>query len=201
MSSLTIITNDKREVLEDNFEDEEYIYSSSDSDSEDEEDDESSEDDDETLLNVQKRNEARVLTQTTYDSILRILNDVFPASIASKINSKLIEVGNIDISRRYLVDLISIINNVQKKSKEEVREAIDDALAGYFSTSSRFYKSFQKDYSKYCISEDDVKEGAVTCSRCGSRKTLSRSMQTRSADEGQTSFITCVRCKARWTMN
>ena len=140
----------------------------------------------------------QVLTRTTYESIRSILENIFPGSVGERIFLRLKSVRNIDVSRRYLVDLVSIVN---RASSKELREAVEDALVGRFSTESRFYKNLQKDYSKYTISEKDIKEGAITCSRCGSRKTISHTMQTRSADEGQTAFITCIRCKARWTMN
>jgi DNA-directed RNA polymerase subunit M/transcription elongation factor TFIIS len=46
----------------------------------------------------------------------------------------------------------------------------------------------------------DVAEGIYTC-KCGSKKTQSIQIQTRSGDEGMTSFITCVMCKKMWKIN
>lgn len=39
---------------------------------------------------------------------------------------------------------------------------------------------------------------SVTQCRCGSYKVLERSMQTRSADEGTTSFYFCTVCQRHW---
>lgn len=39
---------------------------------------------------------------------------------------------------------------------------------------------------------------SVTQCRCGSYKVLERSMQTRSADEGTTSFYYCTVCQRHW---
>jgi DNA-directed RNA polymerase subunit M/transcription elongation factor TFIIS len=39
---------------------------------------------------------------------------------------------------------------------------------------------------------------SVTKCRCGSYKVLERSMQTRSADEGTTSFYYCTVCHRHW---
>ena len=39
---------------------------------------------------------------------------------------------------------------------------------------------------------------SVTRCRCGSFKVLERSVQTRSADEGATSFYHCTTCKRNW---
>lgn len=42
-----------------------------------------------------------------------------------------------------------------------------------------------------------VKDGVNQC-KCGSRKVLDRSMQTRSADEAMTHFFYCTICKNSW---
>lgn len=39
---------------------------------------------------------------------------------------------------------------------------------------------------------------SVTQCRCGSFKVLERGMQTRSADEGETSFYFCTTCQRHW---
>lgn len=44
----------------------------------------------------------------------------------------------------------------------------------------------------------DVVEGLYQCRRCGSQKTYSRQVQTRSADEGMTSIIQCSKCSLVW---
>ena len=43
-----------------------------------------------------------------------------------------------------------------------------------------------------------VVEGMYQCSRCKSKKTYSRQVQTRSADEGMTSIIQCSECNKVW---
>ena len=43
----------------------------------------------------------------------------------------------------------------------------------------------------------EVADSVVKC-RCGSRKVLERSVQTRSADEGATSFYHCTKCNRNW---
>jgi DNA-directed RNA polymerase subunit M/transcription elongation factor TFIIS len=47
----------------------------------------------------------------------------------------------------------------------------------------------------------DFEEGVLDCFRCGSKKTISFQRQTRSADEGATTFAQCVECKHRWRHN
>ncbi len=43
-----------------------------------------------------------------------------------------------------------------------------------------------------------VSEGLYQCGRCKSKKTFSRQVQTRSADEGMTSIIQCSECNKVW---
>lgn len=47
----------------------------------------------------------------------------------------------------------------------------------------------------------EVTEGAVTCTKCGSKKTFSKQMQVRSADEGFSTFCICVNCGSKWRIN
>lgn len=44
----------------------------------------------------------------------------------------------------------------------------------------------------------EIHDGINKCIECGSRKVLDRSMQTRSADEGETYFFYCTICKTSW---
>ena len=43
-----------------------------------------------------------------------------------------------------------------------------------------------------------VSEGLYQCTKCHSKKTYSRQVQTRSADEGMTTIIQCVNCSKVW---
>jgi DNA-directed RNA polymerase subunit M/transcription elongation factor TFIIS len=56
------------------------------------------------------------------------------------------------------------------------------------------------DDEEFKINLEDVVEGVWTCKKCGCKKTFSYQKQTRSADEGSTSFIVCLngKCGAQW---
>jgi transcription elongation factor S-II len=47
-------------------------------------------------------------------------------------------------------------------------------------------------------SNADAPDGAFTCRKCKSKKTIYTSMQIRSADEPMTTFVTCLGCGNRW---
>jgi DNA-directed RNA polymerase subunit M/transcription elongation factor TFIIS len=58
----------------------------------------------------------------------------------------------------------------------------------------------QKEATEIEIATTSMKvvEGLYQCSRCKSKKTYSRQVQTRSADEGMTSIIQCIECNKVW---
>lgn len=47
-------------------------------------------------------------------------------------------------------------------------------------------------------SAEDAPEGAYTCRRCKSQKTVYTAVQIRSADEPMTIFVTCLACGKNW---
>lgn len=48
------------------------------------------------------------------------------------------------------------------------------------------------------LSALDAPDGAYTCGRCKSKKTVYTGMQIRSADEPQTLFVSCLNCGKKW---
>lgn len=67
----------------------------------------------------------------------------------------------------------------------------------------RWEGAYQKVAMKQLRREADVDassapDGAYTCSRCKSRKTVYTSMQIRSADEPMTNFVRCLNCGKNW---
>lgn len=57
-------------------------------------------------------------------------------------------------------------------------------------------KQIQRLYEE--VSKPVVKEGAIQCYRCGHSRTYYYQIQTRSADEGMTTFYSCTDCGHRW---
>ena len=65
---------------------------------------------------------------------------------------------------------------------------------------SCLYDKEKKDIKKLYaeVGKPIVKEGAIKCYRCGTNKCFYYQIQTRSADEGMTTFYTCTQCGKRW---
>ena len=62
------------------------------------------------------------------------------------------------------------------------------------------YILVEEEQDEFIINPFQVEEGIVEC-RCGSKRVYSYSKQTRSGDEGITSFHQCLKCKAKWSLN
>lgn len=63
------------------------------------------------------------------------------------------------------------------------------------------YRDIQNEEDHFLLHPFTIEEGVLECSRCGSKRTISYQKQTRSADEGSTTFAKCVDCKKQWRHN
>ncbi|CAI4224180.1 unnamed protein product [Auanema sp. JU1783] len=64
---------------------------------------------------------------------------------------------------------------------------------------STSFKNYEPAYSSADVDGDGDASAVVDhiCSKCGHGKATFSTLQTRSADEGQTVFFTCVKCKKK----
>jgi DNA-directed RNA polymerase subunit M/transcription elongation factor TFIIS len=62
------------------------------------------------------------------------------------------------------------------------------------------YIKEEDEQDEFITNPFQVEEGIVEC-RCGSKRVYSYSKQTRSGDEGITSFHQCLKCKSKWSLN
>lgn len=63
------------------------------------------------------------------------------------------------------------------------------------------YRDTEKEEDHFLLHPFTVEEGVLECSRCGGKRTISYQKQTRSADEGSTTFAKCVDCNKQWRHN
>ena len=60
------------------------------------------------------------------------------------------------------------------------------------------YKIDQNEEDDFIENPFQVEEGALQCTKCGSKRTISYSKQMRSADEPASTIATCISCKNKW---
>lgn len=121
---------------------------------------------------------------------------------------------NIQILQKY-IDVISIeeddkqellyeislhlLNN--KKSIKELIYFLDKGTLGYNHPRYEELRFQQEEEDRFATTPFEIEEGVLECERCGSKKTFSFQKQTRSADEGATTFAQCVECGNKWRYN
>ncbi len=62
------------------------------------------------------------------------------------------------------------------------------------------YREKIEEQDNFLIKPFEIEEGVLEC-KCGSKRTISFQRQTRSADEGSTTFAQCIKCGAKWRHN
>lgn len=60
------------------------------------------------------------------------------------------------------------------------------------------YKNLEYEQDEFLNNPIEVEEGVLQCSKCGSKRTISFTRQTRSSDESTSVFAQCVECKQKW---
>jgi DNA-directed RNA polymerase subunit M/transcription elongation factor TFIIS len=60
------------------------------------------------------------------------------------------------------------------------------------------HKLRQNEEDDFIENPFQVEEGVLECYKCGSKRTISYTKQTRSADEPASVIATCINCKNKW---
>jgi DNA-directed RNA polymerase subunit M/transcription elongation factor TFIIS len=63
------------------------------------------------------------------------------------------------------------------------------------------YRDKQEEEDMFITEPFKIEEGVLQCNKCESKRTFSFQRQTRSADEGATTFAQCAECGSKWRMN
>lgn len=106
-----------------------------------------------------------------------------------------------DLEKEYLNTIYEFLNITM--NKKNVLEDVDILIEKDIWSLSCFEGQSKglKEKDDFISSSFTVEEGAMTCDKCGSKKTLSQSKQLRSADEGFSTLCMCVNCGAKWRIN
>lgn len=133
---------------------------------------------------------------TTYNTLMTI----FKNSKKAKSLEKVI------LSTHADEDLKTVLYNIygQHLQKIPLSQIEDDIKAGktnWSSTSWKDHLKAQKELDNFISMPLEVEEGVEKCQKCGSKRTFSKQLQVRSADEGFTTFCRCAQCGANWRIN
>lgn len=98
--------------------------------------------------------------------------------------------------KRYLMQIISDIKS--SKPLKTILSSIKAKKVGWEHEEFEEIRIKQEEQDGYVINPFEVEEGIVTCPSCGSKRTISFPVQTRSCDEGTSISSSCVECKHSW---
>lgn len=109
-------------------------------------------------------------------------------------------------SQEYTSLVYSIMYTLQttdKKKSETMRQIVEQLYSRQTRWNHDVYSPFKKrqeEEDNFRLSPFEIEEGVIEC-KCGSKRTISFQRQTRSADEGSTTFAQCVQCGSKWRHN
>jgi DNA-directed RNA polymerase subunit M/transcription elongation factor TFIIS len=89
-------------------------------------------------------------------------------------------------------------------NNKDIKKVIDILLKGKIGFDHSMYDQYKQkklEQDEFATQPINIEEGVIECTACGSKRTLSYQKQTRSADEGSTTFSHCVDCNKRWKHN
>lgn len=98
-----------------------------------------------------------------------------------------------DTYKELAFDFLSMVLNSNIQT-EDVQSALESC--------TKELKEEQEEEDAFIINPIEATEGIHKCFKCGSTKAISYQLQTRSGDEGTTTFIQCANkvCGSKWKM-
>ena len=113
--------------------------------------------------------------------------DIFSKHIA--------RVGDEDLLDQILFELCVDLN-----AKKSIKECYKKLVSGAYAYGEKAFEKFrisQQEQDDFVTSPAEVEEGVLEC-KCGSKRTISFTLQTRSGDEGTSVWARCVECGNKW---
>lgn len=124
---------------------------------------------------------------------------------------------NVEIIEKYIFDkthteddylnvlyhTIAFLDRSSKKDSIRIKELLHHIFQGEIEWQSQGYQEYKRrieEEDQFMTSPFEIEEGVLEC-KCGSKRTISFQRQTRSADEGSTTFAQCIECGNKWRHN
>ena len=81
---------------------------------------------------------------------------------------------------------------------KEVFSCLSTGSIGFNGTAFKQQREKQIEEDEFITNPAEVEEGVHECERCGSKRTVSFTLQTQSGDEATAVWAQCVECKKKW---
>jgi len=97
-----------------------------------------------------------------------------------------------------------LTQNGVAKNKESLKSLISNIAHGDVMWNHSMYETFRDQHREsddFLMNPFEIEEGILECRKCNSKRTFSFQRQTRSADEGSTTFAQCADCGNKWRHN
>jgi len=92
-----------------------------------------------------------------------------------------------------VLEIICLLN--EGISQQEIIERKKFGFNGKFFDNSRENLNLR---ISYIVNPPSIEGGKIRCKKCGSKSTISRLVQLRSADEPASQLVTCRECNEKW---
>lgn len=146
-----------------------------------------------------------------------ILNETMRKTGKEALSTVLSKQRNIDMLEEYAYTFTVpdehayrklIYNIIGMLSVERSTKTVQECMTLIFNRRTAWnhpiYETFamkQEEEDHFMTAPFEIEEGVLECRKCGSKKTFSFQRQTRSADEGSTTFAQCASCGQKWKHN
>ena len=97
--------------------------------------------------------------------------------------------------KQLLYEICAKLN--QNQSMQDIAKILKKQKYRFNDSTFDHEKKNLKEEDDFIETPFEVSEGVLTC-KCGSNKTMSYPLQTRSGDEKTSIFVCCVKCGKRW---
>jgi DNA-directed RNA polymerase subunit M/transcription elongation factor TFIIS len=101
-----------------------------------------------------------------------------------------------------LYESVGIIGTSSDRT-QAIKTLITNIYGGVYGWNHPVYSEYKQkleEEDQFLMNPFEIEEGVLEC-KCGSKRTISFQRQTRSADEGSTTFAQCVECGTKWRHN
>lgn len=103
-----------------------------------------------------------------------------------------------DLVYEISTELLTLAN--KKHTIQQILKRLKQNQIGWNHPKFQPYIDRASEEDSFLTSPLEIEEGVLEC-QCGSKRTISFQRQTRSADEGCTTFAQCVECGKKWRHN